>query len=41
VTGVDSDTIAIIGLALLLAGGTALAVTRKREDETDEGHVTV
>jgi len=39
VTGIESNQIAIVGLALLLAGAAALAVTWKREDEKGEGDI--
>ena len=37
-TGISSDRIALIGLALLLAGGLAVLATRqRREGEIDPG----
>jgi len=39
VTGISADMLAIIALALLFAGGAALAVTWKREDEKGEGEI--
>jgi len=39
VTGIESNQIAIVGLALLLAGAAALAVTWRREDEKGEGEI--